>query len=104
MGRIITPIFEILAEEERFQLETGDLIVMLTDGLTEAREPESLQMFGEERLLHLIRDIRSLPLFEIQDQVFQSVIQLSGGIAAIQDDLTLGLIRYSGITEETSKV
>lgn len=104
MGRIITPIFEILAEEERFQLETGDLIIMLTDGLTEAREPESLQMFGEERLLHLIRDIRSLPLFEIQDQVFQSVIQLSGGIAAIQDDLTLGLIRYSGITEEKDKI
>ncbi|EOQ97027.1 SpoIIE-like protein phosphatase domain protein [Leptospira wolbachii serovar Codice str. CDC] len=100
MGRIITPIFAILAEEEKFQLETGDLIVMLTDGLTEARAPESFQMFGEERLLHLIREMRSLPLIEIRDQVFQSVIQLSGGITAIQDDLTFGLIRYTGSVDQ----
>lgn len=97
MGRIITPIFDILAEEESFQLEEGDLIVMLTDGLTEAREPSSLQMFGEEKLLHLVRDLRNKPLIAIRDEVFQSVIHLSGGIRAIQDDLTLGLIRYTGV-------
>lgn len=97
MGRIITPIFDILAEEESFQLEEGDLIVMLTDGLTEAREPSSLQMFGEEKLLHLVSDLRNKPLIAIRDEVFQSVIHLSGGIRAIQDDLTLGLIRYTGV-------
>ncbi|MBL0956248.1 MAG: SpoIIE family protein phosphatase [Leptospira sp.] len=100
MGRIITPIFDILAEEEKFQLERGDLIVMLTDGLTEAREPSTLQMFGEDKLLRLVTDLRSKPLLTIRDEVFQSVIQLSGGIRAIQDDLTLGLIRYTGNNEE----
>ncbi|MCW7473617.1 serine/threonine protein phosphatase [Leptospira levettii] len=100
MGRIITPIFDILAEEEKFQLEKGDLIVMLTDGLTEAREPSTLQMFGEDKLLRLVTDLRNKPLLTIRDEVFQSVIHLSGGIRAIQDDLTLGLIRYTGINEE----
>ncbi|MCW7495158.1 serine/threonine protein phosphatase [Leptospira levettii] len=105
MGRIITPIFDILAEEEKFQLEKGDLIVMLTDGLTEAREPSTLQMFGEDKLLRLVTDLRNKPLLTIRDEVFQSVIHLSGGIRAIQDDLTLGLIRYTGINEEdTTKV
>ncbi|TGL22387.1 serine/threonine protein phosphatase [Leptospira yanagawae] len=97
MGRIITPIFDILAEEEKFQMEKGDLIVLLTDGLTEARDPASLQMFGEDKLLNLVRDLRNQPLKEIRDEVFQSVIHLSGGIQAIQDDLTLGLIRYTGV-------
>ncbi|MCG6147944.1 SpoIIE family protein phosphatase [Leptospira levettii] len=105
MGRIITPIFDILAEEEKFQLEKGDLIVMLTDGLTEAREPSTLQMFGEDKLLRLVTDLRNKPLLTIRDEVFQSVIHLSGGIRAIQDDLTLELIRYTGINEEdTTKV
>ncbi|TGL68870.1 PP2C family protein-serine/threonine phosphatase [Leptospira levettii] len=105
MGRIITPIFDILAEEEKFQLEKGDLIVMLTDGLTEAREPSTLQMFGEDKLLRLVTDLRNKPLLTIRDEVFQSVIHLSGGIRAIQDDLSLGLIRYTGINEEdTTKV
>ncbi|MCZ8343602.1 MAG: hypothetical protein O9301_11250 [Leptospira sp.] len=45
---IITPVFNILSEEISLQLERGDLLVMLMDGLTEGRSPSSTKMFGEE--------------------------------------------------------
>ncbi|MDF3819994.1 SpoIIE family protein phosphatase [Leptospira sp. 96542] len=95
MGRIITPIFATLSEEESFQLQIGDLIVLLTDGLTEARGPDSIQMFGEDHLLSFIRDNREKNLTEIRDLLFDQVILHSGGLPMIQDDLTLGLIRYT---------
>lgn len=95
MGRIITPVFNILSEEMTFQLERGDLIVMLTDGLTEARSPSSTKMFGEEELLKLVIQNRDIPLNEILDIVFDTVIQFSGGMDSIQDDLTLGIMRYT---------
>lgn len=97
MGRIITPVFPILSEEISFQLELGDLIVLLTDGLTEARTPDSVRMFGEDELLKLIISQRTLPLTTIRDNVFDSVIKFSGGIEKIQDDLTLGLLRYTTV-------
>ncbi|TGN06986.1 SpoIIE family protein phosphatase [Leptospira ilyithenensis] len=96
MGRIITPFFPTLSEEENFELKKGDLIILLTDGLTEARKPDAIEMFGEERLLNLISARRNEPLANVIDFVFDTILDHSGGMEMIQDDLTLVLLRYRG--------
>ncbi|WP_109020562.1 PP2C family protein-serine/threonine phosphatase [Leptospira kobayashii] len=96
MGRIITPFFPTLSEEESFELKKGDLIILLTDGLTEARKPDAIEMFGEERLLNLISAQRNEPLSSVIDSVFDTILGHSGGMEMIQDDLTLVLLRYRG--------
>lgn len=93
-GRIITTFFQTEAETESFQLQKNDLIILLTDGLTEARTINNTKMFGEERLIELITEIRHLPLEQIKEKIFDEVIEYSGGISLIQDDLTLVLLRY----------
>ncbi|MCZ8156726.1 MAG: SpoIIE family protein phosphatase [Leptospira sp.] len=93
-GRAITPTFPLNIEESFFDLRVGDLIVLLTDGLTEASPRGKMVLYGEDTLLQLISDHRKKPLLEIQNLVFDTIIQYSGGIEAVQDDLTLALIRY----------
>jgi len=94
-GRLITPFFPLLATDESFKLESGDLIVLLTDGLTEATKPEQIEMYGEEKLLEDITEMRFQSLDFIRDQVFKTILDYSGGIELIQDDLTLVLLRYN---------
>ncbi|TGN19031.1 PP2C family protein-serine/threonine phosphatase [Leptospira idonii] len=96
MGRIITPFFSTMSEEETYPLQQDDLIVLITDGLTEARQPDSIQMFGEDKLLELISSNRSKKLTDIRDVVFDTILDYSGGMEMIQDDLTLVLLRYKG--------
>ncbi|GBF49960.1 stage II sporulation protein E [Leptospira ryugenii] len=94
-GRLITPFFPLLAKSEQYELESGDLIVLLTDGLTEASPQEDAKMFGEENFLQIITEKRKESLDDIRNYVFQKVLDYSGGIDQIQDDLTLVLMRYS---------
>jgi serine phosphatase RsbU (regulator of sigma subunit) len=47
-------IFDRVLVEERFRLESGDIIVLYTDGLTEGRNVRS-EAFGNERLMALIK-------------------------------------------------
>jgi len=93
-GRAITAYFPTNAKDESIQLIPGDMIVLLTDGLTEASRPNEVEMYGEEQLLQLITDNREKPLTEIRDLVFDVILDYSGGIEMVQDDLTLALIRY----------
>jgi len=93
-GRAITAYFPTNSSDESFQLAPGDMIVLLTDGLTEASRPNEKEMYGEEQLLDLISHNRTKPLTEIRDMVFDTILDYSGGVEMIQDDLTLALIRY----------
>lgn len=47
-------VFDRVIREETFTLQPGDLILLYTDGLTEARNPQG-EEFGEERVRDLIR-------------------------------------------------
>ncbi|TGL59336.1 serine/threonine protein phosphatase [Leptospira ognonensis] len=93
-GRAITAYFPTNSSESFYQLSPGDLIVLLTDGLTEASIPGEIQLYGEEQLLDLITINRMRPLTEIRDIVFDIILKYSGGEEMIQDDLTLALIRF----------
>jgi DNA-binding NarL/FixJ family response regulator len=73
------------------KLRTGDLLVLYTDGVTEAENSQGIS-FGEERLLDIVLDKASRPAREISSQVLDDVHAFVGNTPR-QDDIALIIIR-----------
>lgn len=73
----------------RTQLAPGDLLVAYSDGITEASRGSEL--YGEERLLQVVRDSARLPAEEIAAAILASVGAFGDGEQS--DDLTLMVAR-----------
>ena len=72
-------------------LKKGDMIILYTDGIVEARDKKK-KIFGEERLRKVLFDTLKQPCEFIQKQIIRSVESFSPD-AHEQDDLTLLVIR-----------
>jgi sigma-B regulation protein RsbU (phosphoserine phosphatase) len=82
-----------MAKYEQFtaKLEHGDILVLFSDGVTEAADPQDRE-FGEDRLAELVAKLRNRPAREIIDQVHEAVIAYTEGAPAA-DDITLVVVR-----------
>jgi phosphoserine phosphatase RsbU/P len=78
-------------EEQSRQLHPGDLLLLYTDGITEAESPDGV-FFGEDRLCSLLQEYRSLPPAEIIDCLLDQV-RLFTGTHNFQDDVSLVVMR-----------
>jgi sigma-B regulation protein RsbU (phosphoserine phosphatase) len=78
-------------EEASVPLETGDLFVFFTDGITEAMNA-SEELFGEGRLGALIEEHADLPFEELRERILREVRAFAGE-AGPHDDMTLILLR-----------
>ncbi|MBS1827269.1 MAG: SpoIIE family protein phosphatase [Acidobacteria bacterium] len=74
-------------EESRVRLETGDLLLFYTDGITEAENAYGEQ-FGEERLCELLRRRTGSTSSEILASIVEQVKEWTGS-GELQDDMTL---------------
>ena len=74
------------------KLQPGDTLVLFSDGVTEAMDPDD-QLFGVPRLREVLEGNISTRLEEIQKTVLESVENFARG-ARQADDLTLLLVRY----------
>jgi serine phosphatase RsbU (regulator of sigma subunit) len=74
------------------KLEPGDTLVLFSDGVTEAMDPDE-QLFGVPRLRDVLVGKTNTQLEEIQKTVLESVENFARG-ARQADDLTLLLVRY----------
>ena len=74
------------------KLEPGDTLVLFSDGVTEAADPDE-QLFGVSRLREAIAGRLDAPLDQLQKAVFDSVENFTRG-ASQADDITLLLVRY----------
>ncbi len=79
-------------EEQRVALRRGDVLVLYTDGITEAAAGED--MFGEERLLQVVLRERRQPADRIRERILAAVREHAG--EAPEDDLTLVVVRRDG--------
>jgi len=78
-------------DEETVQLEPANLLLMYTDGITEAINAEE-EMFEEERLLALLQDNPSLPAQQLSDKIVEEVLRFCGTTPQA-DDITLVLMK-----------
>jgi sigma-B regulation protein RsbU (phosphoserine phosphatase) len=94
-GMLLGALPDTTFDEEEVQLEAGDLLVLYTDGLTEARRNGDLndEMFGAERLEECIGRISpELSAREVLDGLVNSCRGWTGA-GELGDDMTLLVLR-----------
>ncbi|MFO8184350.1 MAG: SpoIIE family protein phosphatase [Candidatus Aegiribacteria sp.] len=79
-------------EHESIRLESGDVLVMYTDGLTEAMDRDERE-FGTERLREVVTENRDLAAHQIAVGLLESVNAHSGQTPQ-SDDQTLVVLKY----------
>jgi serine phosphatase RsbU (regulator of sigma subunit) len=83
--------FEALLEEERLELSSGDVVVLFTDGITEAMNLES-DLFGESRLSRIVEEHGHLESGELRERIMREV-EAFVGLADQHDDMTMILLK-----------
>jgi sigma-B regulation protein RsbU (phosphoserine phosphatase) len=86
-GSVIGLFPELTVTSGRTTIETGDLLVMYTDGLSETRSPEG-EEFQEERILAALRGMAGRSSREIVARLVAGV-RVFAADAGLSDDLTL---------------
>jgi phosphoserine phosphatase RsbU/P len=81
-------------EDVGITLEPEDLLVIYTDGITEAMRPgvDGLELFGTERLDQVLSDSRSEPTCDCTERVRKAIAAFTND-AAPTDDQTLLILR-----------
>jgi len=72
-------------------LRPGDILVLYTDGITEAFNDLD-EAFGEERLRDYVQAGRAMPARDILDGLVAEIRRFAGG-AAQSDDITLVVVK-----------
>ena len=73
-------------EQGQVAVQSGDRLVLYTDGITEARDSQD-EEFGEQRLIDLVRDNRSCSAPSLQARLAEAVSSFTE--QRFQDDATL---------------
>ncbi|MDX1976921.1 MAG: SpoIIE family protein phosphatase [Pseudanabaenaceae cyanobacterium bins.68] len=87
----LTPEIQDFIFEVSIELETGDLVVLYTDGITEA-ENAAKECYGLERLVAQLRQTLTLSVEEIRSRVIAD-LQAFIGEHRVYDDITFVVMR-----------
>jgi serine phosphatase RsbU (regulator of sigma subunit) len=72
------------------QLDDGDTVILLTDGVAEARN-EKHELFGPDRVCDAVERMRHLPVDELRQAVLDEVLRWA---PRPEDDISLVVLRY----------
>ena len=81
---------ECAYEQAEISLAPGDLLVIYTDGFSEAMSP-NLEEWGEERLIHSIASCAGLSAKDSISKIMQAADAFASG-APQSDDMTLVIL------------
>jgi serine phosphatase RsbU (regulator of sigma subunit) len=79
-------------EQRTTQLEQGDVLILYTDGVTEAQDRERT-FFGEERLMAVAQAHQNASAHEIQSAVLQEIRTFVGDAPQFDDIALMILVR-----------
>ncbi|WP_438028468.1 SpoIIE family protein phosphatase [Sorangium sp. So ce233] len=86
----VLPSIDAMTRDAEFVLEDGDVLVLYSDGVTEARNVHREQ-FGIERLCAAIEAAQADPVDAIRDRILRDV---EGWCPSPDDDITIVVARY----------
>ena len=92
-GAAIGLVEEAIFGEKTIDLQEGDLLVLYTDGVTEAMNTDN-QEFGRERLETLIQQVEGLQVKEVIQKIRLSLEEFSEG-KPLADDTTIVVSRIA---------
>ena len=81
--------------------QPGDLLVLYTDGITEAQATASREEYGENRLTHVVRAARHQDPVAIVDRVFSDIAEYSRATPPADDQTIVVVKRRPKEQEET---
>ncbi len=92
-GMIMGIVPQIKFEQKEIAVESGDILVMYTDGIVEAQN-ENEELFGMERFQGLIRDHHNKSSSEIIDITLEET-RMYQGRRHFNDDVTMVVVKIS---------
>ncbi len=95
-GAVLGLFDQTTYEEQSVSLEPGDLLVLYTDGVTEARDPSGT-FFDEESLVRTLNGTAHLPAQTIADRLGEELDRFSPGLQ--EDDRTVLILRRGHLHE-----
>ncbi|MCX5800743.1 MAG: SpoIIE family protein phosphatase [Candidatus Eisenbacteria bacterium] len=91
-------LFEKSIGSESIKLKQADMLIIYTDGITEAMNKDG-ELFGEERFLRVIKKYGQLPPQEFARTLDEEVAGFTGGEAQ-NDDITLVAIKERAVVDD----
>jgi sigma-B regulation protein RsbU (phosphoserine phosphatase) len=91
-GLVVGILGDATYEEGTCALGRGDVLLLFSDGLTEASNPDSGQELGEEHLIALLKKERDQPSAKLIDSIKADVSSFTDAAAAA-DDITIVVAR-----------
>jgi sigma-B regulation protein RsbU (phosphoserine phosphatase) len=83
--------FNKVCDEHELKLQKGDVLVLYTDGITEAQNAQN-EFYEEQRLKNLIKRAKSKTSKELRDLIIEDVRTFIGETRQF-DDMTLVVIK-----------
>lgn len=93
LGIVSERLFRRATRTGRVELNSGDLLVFYSDGLTEAMN-HSNEQFGDERLLQVVENADGQDAGAVRERILSEVTGFLGGVAP-QDDMTIVVLRVN---------
>jgi len=91
VGMVDDATFAQSLRDEHYHVRAGDMLLLYTDGLTEARNPDG-EEFGRRRAAQLLMQVSSLDAQDALQSYVHRVKKFMGN-APIYDDMTIALIK-----------
>ncbi len=90
-GMIVGILPDITYEEKTIDFQSGSMLLVYSDGITEAMN-SSEEEFGEERLIAFLKENKNLPSSQIIESIIKIVKEYAGNVEQM-DDMTLVIIK-----------
>lgn len=96
LGMVRNKSYKEFIQQNEFSYEHNDVLVLYTDGITEAKNSKNEQ-FGNERLSEVLCEVKSLEPRQIQEHLINRLYEFSG-TSNIDDDYTTMIIKFKDRT------
>ncbi len=93
-GLVLAGLDDTEYSQSELQLETGDTILLYTDGVTETTDSKE-KLYGEEKLLRLLENMQQKLPNLVLEEVWQDVMEFQGEAEQF-DDITMLVLCYNG--------
>ena len=92
LGMVKNRSYSNFIEGNEFEYGPGDVMVLYTDGVTEAKNGKS-EEFGYDRLAEVLLEVKDLTAKQIQEHLIQRLYEFSG-TSNINDDYTTMIVKF----------